>query len=247
VLHGQGLAVRYTFWDLEPADSQIVSVEDVPYPILKPYLCAECQTELEAELAIRIKDAVRRKRIEVDRRRYEATWRHPRPGEFAVESGHRKFALVAPTLSFRSIEFHWRTSKLFCRGSSPAFITSMTVDGVLSGKSRRTYEAVGGHNNESIPAEEYAATFLMAQRVQRSLQSDLRSIDPLFVWDASKPAGCGCDGGNRKPGVIQTTWVDGTRFAAVVGLLTIPAVANFLETVGYKLIEQRERQNRGGR
>jgi hypothetical protein len=113
----------------------------------------------------------------------------------------------------------------------------MAVDGVFSGKCCRTYEAVGGGNNESIPAEEYGATSLMAQWIQRNLQTDLRSIDPLFVWDASKPAGCGCDGGNRKPGVIQTT---------VVGLFTIPAVANFLETVGYKLIEQRERQKRVG-
>lgn len=246
-LHGQGLTVRYTFWNPEPADSQIHSVEEVPYPILKPYLCAHCRLELEAELATRIKEAIQRKRIEVDRRRYEATWRHPRPGEFAVESGHRKFALVAPTLSFRSVEFHWRTSKLFCRGSSPAFIMLMAVDGVFSGKCCRTYEAVGGYGNESIPAEEYAATSLLAQWIQKNLQTDLRSIDPLFVWDASKPAGCGFDGGNRKPGVIQTTWVDGTRFAAVVGLLTIPAVANFLETVGYKLLEQRERQKPVGR
>jgi hypothetical protein len=123
----------------------------------------------------------------------------------------------------------------------------MAVDGVFSGKCCRAYGAVGGYNNESIPAEEPAATSLLAQWIQRNLQTDLRSIDPLFVWDANKPAGCGCDGGNRKPGVSQTTRVDGTRFAAVVGLFTIPAVANFLETVGYKLIEQRERQQRVGR
>jgi hypothetical protein len=123
----------------------------------------------------------------------------------------------------------------------------MTVDGVFSRKCCRTYEAVSGYNNESIPAEEYAATSLMTQWIQRNLQTDLRSIDPLFVWDASKPAGCGCNGANQKPGVIQTTRVDGTRFASVVGLLTIPAVAHFLETVGYKLIEQRERQKPVGR
>jgi hypothetical protein len=240
----EGLSVFYQVTEFDDISGQIESINGLSYSLLRPYMCSGGQIEIDTELNARVEDARQRKAGDDKRRRFEATWRHPRPGEFAVEGGHRKLALVAPTLSFRNIEFHWRTSKLYCRGSSPAFVMLMTVDSVFSGKCCRAYEAIGGRGNESIAAEEYAAAFLLTRWIQQNLQTDLGSINPLFVWDAGKPAGCCCNNGYREPGVIQTTWVDDTRFAALVNFRRIPEVSTFLETAGYRLIEQRERQKR---
>jgi len=223
---------------------EIGSINGILYSFLKPYICGKCQIELETELRQQAENARLQFARANQKRRYEATWRHPLPGEFAVASGNRKFALVGPTLSVRNIEFQWRTSKLFCRGSSPAFIMLMTVDGVFSGKCYHTYEEITGSEEHwieegSIGAEEYAATTLLTRWIQQNLQADLRSVDPLFVWDTRRPLGCPCYLENRA-GVIQTTWVDGVRFAALVGFHKIvPEIVDFLGTVGYRLIEQR--------
>jgi hypothetical protein len=46
-------------------------------------------------------------------------------------------------------------------------------------------------------------------------------------------------------GVIQTTWIDGARFAALVGFHNIPEVVVFLEKIGYRLIEQAHQPGAG--
>jgi hypothetical protein len=239
-------------WEYESsgrAGGDIASINGISYWLLKPYVCSTCQSEIETEISKRIENARPRLARERQEARYEATWRRPRPGEFAVASGSRKFALVAPTLSLRTIEFRWRTSKWFCRGSSPAFVMLMTVSGILSGRCYRTYGVITHHDEdpfsqfeeeaEEVEAEEYAATLLLTKWIQRNLQEGLTSADPLFAWDASKPPAPSCWYRNSAgPGVIQTTWVDGTRFAVLVDFHKIPQVVVFLEKVGYRLIEQ---------
>ena len=96
-------------------------------------MCSGCQTEIDTGLNARVEDARQRKTWDDQRRRYDATWRQPRP------------------------------SKRYCRGSSPAFVRLMTVDSVFSGKYLRTYEAVEGRGNEPIAAQEYGATVLLTR------------------------------------------------------------------------------------
>lgn len=237
----QGFAVTYMIWEPDPADSQIQDVDGVSYPLLKPYLCADCQMGLEAGLAARVEDARQRKRAEEERRRYEAALRHSKKGEFPIKSASRHFLLISPSLSFRGIRLQWRASKIHCWGSSPAFVMLMTVDDVFSGKCIRPDEPIQDCGyRETIDAAEYAATSLLARWLERDLQPELLSVKPLFEWDSHQPRGCCCNtSGVREPGVIQTIWKDGSRYAALVDFRQLSEIADFLENLGYRVIEQR--------
>jgi len=238
----KGLTVIYKVYTV----GYIETICGVNYAQVKPYICRKCQLELDAELNRRVALVRKRRAKETSTRRYESTWRLPRPGEFPVEAGTRQFALVSPALSFRNIEFQRRTSRLRCRGSSPAFVMLLTVDRVFSGRCCRTYEAITGRGEEAIESEEYWAVFLLTRWIQKNFQTDLRAIDPAFVWDANGPSGCYCQT-ERGPRLVQTNWIDGSVFSALDGFYEFSEVSTFMEGIGYRLIEQQERKSRGNR
>ena len=232
----QGFAVGYAIWEFDEVGGQIHEVDGVGYHLLKPYLCAGCRMELEAELATRVEDARQRKRAEEEWQRYEATWRSPKEEEFPIESASRRFLLISPSLSFRDIRLQWRTSKVFCRGSSPAFVMLMTVDDVFCGRCKFPNAPT---RDRRIDAAENAAACLIAKWLQRDLQPELLSVRPDFEWDASQPQGCCCDTrDDREWRVFQTVWKDGSRYAALVDFRRISEIAELMERLGYRVIEQ---------
>jgi len=132
--------------------------------------------------------------------------------------------------------------------------------GTSPGRCYRTYDAITHHDEnpnglfvdeeaeeyEEVEAEEYAATLLLTKWAQQNLQEDLTRADPRFAWDARKPPEPWCWHPNSSgPGVIQTTWIDGTRFAVLVDFHKIPQVVGFLEKIGYRLIEQADQPGSG--
>jgi hypothetical protein len=221
------------------ARGTINSISGVQYALVKPYICRACQKELETRLAEFIETARQQAGIDADLREFESTWRRPNKGEFPIEKGGWAFTLVAPTLSFWNIHFQWRTSKLSCKGSSPAFVILMTVDGVKAGVCTGPLESIRDHKNEPVENVEYVATVLLTNWIQANLQSDLLSVDSLFIWDAKTPNPCGhYNGQPREPGVLQTIWIDGSLYAVLIDFFRLADVWSFLERMSYQLIEQ---------
>lgn len=196
------------------------SINGVRYPLLKAYICGGCQAEMETDLARLVEEARQRKIAEAAKKRFEATWRQPQPGEFPAEKGAHNFTLLSPTLSLQNVRFQWRTSKLFCRGVAGAFVMMMTVDGGLTGRGCEVCGSTEGHQQIPVDNSEQLATKLLVRWLERVLQPELDSVRALFTWNAGDPdlsglhGGCGPNPGPSGPSgpteVKTQSWLTST-------------------------------------
>jgi len=211
---------------------------------VRPYVCSACLEEVERAFQIYIQPILEAERESKARQVYESTWRRPRVGEFIPASGVRQYLLVSPAWSFWDIKFCWRISQRICRGSHPAFVMIMKVDGALQGRRLDTCDSKqvraldpdhGCTGSIQVDAIESGIAFLFARWAQRTLQPALQSINPDALWDARSPTSiCECYGDELR--VIQTRWIDGTAYVALRNFFTVGAVEAFFKSLGYHMI-----------
>lgn len=200
---------------------------EYPRSFRKPYLCARCRGELEAREQAEADEWRREREVEAARQKFEKTWRSPKPGEFPIQNGERRFLVVRAGYGYEEVRFLFRTSRRWCVGSRPVFVCAMYV---ADRRVARTYH-VGGVTTDPV-AVCFAVWF------QNQFQETLaRSEHASVVWRAAEPhwRDVSCSRGYNREGpnwvLIHTVWTDGSVQAAVEDMVTYFDVQDFAKKV----------------